>query len=492
MASHVPAGIRGFLKPMRELSVRREVLAILLILAETMIIYVFAGILLAEYEFPYAPLSLPVIFVVLLIARLIPHVLSTLRIWTPEYETIMAIGIVTMMLLVIKVGAFPDEPFLSSGWLQGALDALILQDSESIRPVWTLIAFVTYAWWRGKTRAEASLETAYTMLRFGMVWLAMALVFTVLVAPPGAAIYGHINAALIGFVIVTLLTIAIARQPEGTDEAAWNASWIWLLVFLVPVLVIAGTSISTVGVLTRDTFDLFMTVLSPLFWLIQISLQAIILTIAVVAFLLVSPLLWLLERQGFSPLSNFPNLDLSPGSASDARNLASTTLQIENPVRYLIVGIILLGLIWVLVRFSFKRRRRWEEKPRQQRESLIDWNSGANTLLDRARSWLAARIRPGIAYAWNEGPEWESTRRVRRTYQRFLRANRRQHFPRIAGETPSQYAMRLREHYATSSEEIDTLTRSYNVARYSGVPASEGDAIAAEQAFAALQEKMRE
>lgn len=490
--SQLIARLRDWFHPVEELSTRREVLSFLLILSETMIVYIFAGSFLAEFEFPHSPLPVLLIFGLLLIGRLIPYLLSVIRIWSPQYEIIMAASVTVSMLIVINVGAFPETPILSLDWITGARDALILRESAAQRSVWLLIAFVAFIWWRGKTRAEANLETAYSMLRLGLIWMAGALVFTVLISPEGAVILGHVNAALFGFVVFTLLAIAIARQPEGEDAAAWRASWIWLLIFAVPILLIAGTSVSTVGILTRDTLDVALSVLSPVFWLIRVALQAIVLTIAILAFILISPILWLLEQRGIRPLENFPSIDLTPGGISEAQESASTALEIENPVRYLIVGLILLTVIWLLIRFSFRRRRRWEESGRLQRESLIEWDSPARSLLNQVRRWIEASLRPAQWTIGPAGPEWAATRRIRQTYQQFLRSNREQNAPRNPGETPTQYAHRLEVQEAGDPDAIWRITRHYNQARYSGSPATPAEADVVEDAWRTLQGQDRD
>jgi hypothetical protein len=489
ISNHLPRNLSSLLQPLQDLSPRRELLALLLIVAETMILYIVAGTFLAEREAPYTPLPILLIFAILTFARLVPHLLSTIRVWTPEYEIVMGISIALSMLVIIKLGAFPNTSIMSLDWLLGTRDSLIMQENDAARHVWMLVVFVCYAWWRGRWRAEPNLETAYNMLRFGLLWLAGALVFTALTAPPDALIHGQINAVLVGFLVVTLLSIAIARQPEGEDSAAWNASWVWLLILSIPILAIAATSISTTGVLTRDTLNLFISVLSPVFWLLQITLQALVLTIAIIAFVLVSPLIWFLERQGFAPLSNFPSIDLSPGSVSDAEELARSTLHIENPVRYLIAGSILLGMTWLLIRFSYRRRRHWQENSRQQRESLIEWGQSDGTVFQRMKRWVENRIRPSRAYALQEGAEWEYTRRIRQTYQRFLRFSKDHGAPREPGETPAHLAHRIRDDHPNLAAEVQALTERYNYARYSGKPATLDDAEVTEQAWKSLRER---
>ncbi|MEX2426437.1 MAG: DUF4129 domain-containing protein [Thermomicrobiaceae bacterium] len=493
MANHqLRDRISALVLPVRELPAQQTVLMLLLILAETSIVYLFAGTLLATHGPPYTPISPAMILLVLLITWVIPHLLATMRIWTPEYESVMTLSIFSTMLLVIKTGAFPNSPWLSLDWLKGSVDALSFQENESIRSIWMLTAFVVYAWWRGRTRAEAGLETAYTMLRFGLIFLAGALIFTTLVMPPGAGIFGRMDAALIGFLSFTLLAIAIARQPHTIGSQSRSGTWVWAIILVAPLLAIGAVTLFSVEIMTRETLDLLLRALSPIFWATQLALQALVLTIAVIIFILASPIIWFVGRQGFSLPGNFPTIDLSPGNAADAEDFARSTLQIENPVRYLIVGVLLLGLIWALSRFAFRRRRRWQEFARQQRDSLIEWDDAPDGVLKRARRWLVARLNRSGAHIGPDGPEWESTRQIRRSYGEFLRIARQHHLARTRGETPVTFATRIKGSLPGANTQVDAMTSAYNRARYSGQPASPEDAEITRKELASFRDTLQE
>jgi hypothetical protein len=483
IARHFANWIDDLSYPLRELSPRREFLAFLLIVAETMIVYVFAGTLLAELAEPHTPLPIILIFLVLYISRLVPHLLNVLRVWSPQYEAVLTVVIVSTMLLVIRHGAFPSEALFSIAWLQGTLDALILRESDAIRSVWMLIIFVAIAWWRGKTRAEPNLETSYTMLRLGMVWLAAGLIFTVLAAPEYARIFDQIHAVLIGFITFTLLAIALARQPEGDRAAAWNTSLVWIVILVLPILLISGAAVTTTGILTQDTLQLFVAVLSPVFWVLKFLVQALVLTIAIIAFILISPVIWLLEQQGFGPMENFPEINLNPGAGVELSRGSGSSLEIENPARYLIAGVILLGIILFLIRFAFRRRRQWEDESQQQHESLIEWNAAPAAILRGLQAWILRQMQPVRAAIGPAGDEWAATRRIRQVYRRYLQLNEKADLARQPEETPNAYAVRVGSTHQERIEQVRLITATYNQARYSGEPAESQDADVAEAAL---------
>lgn len=484
--------IGALFAPVGRLSPRRELISILLILTESMIVYIYAGVLLAERDSPYSPLPVMLIFTLMLISYQIPHLLESMRIWSPEYETLMVAGLFGTFLLVFKVGAFPHVPWFSLDWLSGLIDALILRPNESVRPVWGLVFLTVYAWWRGRTRAEPVIDTTYAMLRWGILFVAGGLTLSWLSAPPGAAISERTSIAVAGFVVFALLAIAVARQPSSDSSREWNAAWIWLAVFVLPITAILLASVSTAGVLSREVLDVTLSVLGPVFWAIGLALRAVILFIAVVTFILISPILWFLDRQDFGPFTNIPRLDIAPRSNSDIDEFARTTLDIGDPVRFLIAGMLLTAMGWFLVRFLFKRRKYWHETQRQQRESLIEWEDRPETLLRKAGGWIASRLGARRRDRFDRDPRWSGNRRVRRAYRMFLRLVADHGIQRRAGSTPNQLASDVIQIYAPIEQAVTLITDHYNRARYSGEPLTDSTAKRAESALHTVSDHLKE
>jgi hypothetical protein len=486
------ATIRGLLLPLDQLSLRRESIMILLILAESMVIYIYAGFLLATYDRPFHPLPVLLIFALLLLAYQVPHLLETLRIWSPRYEIVMTVALLLSMLVVIKAGAFPTTASLSLAWLERAGEALALRGGDPVRSVWGLFALTVYAWWRGRTRADATLDAAYTMLRWGILLATTGVVLAWLAAPPGARILETSSAALVGYLVCVLLAIALARQPVLPEANSPQPGWVWAAVFVLPVLAIVLTTVSTAGLLTRDLLDLLVSIVEPLIWLVSIVIRSLILVIALVAFVILAPLLWLLERHDFGPLSGLPRLDIAPRTGNEFRDLSQTVLDIGDPLRYLVVGVITIGVIWLLVRFAFKRRKYWHDQSNLQRTSLIQWQHGSRSLLMRASAWLRSRFGGDPDAGLPAGAEWVNTRRIRRAYRRFLGITRDHGLERQSWQTPAAFASEIRVREPDLADDVDTLTRLYNGTRYSGKPADERSANDSEDALDAINNQFRE
>lgn len=483
--------VAALLEPVEQLSVRREIVMALLILSETMILFIYGGTLLAEHTEPFAPLPALLIFATLLIAYQIPHLLETLRIWSPEFEVVMTIGLVGTMVMVIKVGAFPDAALLSTTWIEETVQALIFRSNESERPVWPLVVFVAYAWARGRTRAEPMLETSYSMLRLGTAWVAGGLLLNVLAMPSGAEIFDRVTPAVAAFLLLTLLAIAVSRHQPSQRPADARPLWIWAVVVVLPILVVTAATISVAGILTRETLDLVFALLSPVFWVLGLLIQTVVLLVAIIAFILISPVIWFLERQGFMSLSGFPPIDLAPGTPDEMEEFAQSTLDIADPIRYLIASVLLGIIIWSLVRFAFRRRRSQASGARQQRESLIEWQAAPMNILHRATRWMRRGDRGEHDDPYPPDSRWDGTRRVRRVYRAFLRASGQQRIIRQSADTPDSFAGRVIQVHPDLRPEIEQITASYNLARYSGRPVEAATADRTEHANEQISHALR-
>jgi hypothetical protein len=202
-------------------------------------------------------------------------------------------------------------------------------------------------------------------------------------------------------------------------------------------------------------------------------LRAIILILAILTFVIIAPILWFIERQNLGPFPALPNFDLAPRSTSDLDELARNTLNIADPVRYLVVSVVFFLIGSVLVRYLFRRRRRWQPPRREQHESLLDWEEQSRSLGQRVRAlvgWLAPRGDPFDSLRGN--PVWLPTIRIRRAYRRYLRRASRAGARRPHGMTPSEFVERVGLVAPGVENPARELTARYNVARYGAQPVS--------------------
>jgi hypothetical protein len=465
--------IDHWIELIRSLNPRSEIVAALLIAAETTIVYLALGVILPTYHEPFEPVPALLIFTLLWIAYMVPHVLDTLRIWTPEYETIMVLALVTTTLFAFKIAVFPDHAWWSTQWLAGARDALILRETEADRSIWGVVGLMVYVWWRGRMRAEPVIDTAYSMLRWGTLAMAGALVLIWVVAPPESVVRGSVSLAVAAFILLALGSIASARIRSLPFTVTWNAAWAWVVLFGLPIVAITLLSVSSAGIFSREALDAALTLLGPIFWAISLVLRAIILILAILTFVIIAPILWFIERQNLGPFPALPNFDFAPRSASDLDEFARNTLHIADPVRYLVVSVVLFVVGSILVRYLFRRRRHWEPPRREQHESLLDWSEQTRSLGQRLHEvigWLRPRTDP--LAAMRDSPEWQGTYRVRRAYQRLLRRSLKAGAAREPGTTPNEYVERVTALAPATRQPLQGLTGHYNIARYGPRPVS--------------------
>ena len=172
----------SFLDVLRRLEWRTELLAIAIVLAEVSLVWLAFGLLMAETEtraaYPFAVVAL-----VMLAAHYVTHLLDQARVWSPDYEVIMSVSVILTLLIAIKAASFPSIAFYDLAWVEEGVNGLAFFSTDAVRPVWGNVILVVYAWFRGRSREEPSVDSAYTMLRWGTLILAVILILILVGAP---------------------------------------------------------------------------------------------------------------------------------------------------------------------------------------------------------------------------------------------------------------------------------------------------------------------
>lgn len=483
-----PFGIVALADDLRaRLDWREELVSLTLIVAESAILYLYIGVLLPEMTPPYAPISGLLLFTLLAVGYFLPHLLDEARVWSPRYEVILSIGIVLSLLLALKIAAFPHEPWLSASWIRGSIAGFVVRPSTAIRPPWGLVGVVAYVWWRGRTRAEPTLETAYGMLRWGMMAIAGGLFLVLTATPDSSPIHTRMAGAVVIYFAGALAAVGIARfRLEGLRSGSPLGPH-WLATFAVPIAVIVVLAVAAAGIFSRQFLETLLVVLGPFFWLFGLVIRAFIILVALIAFVLIAPILWLLERQG---LGRLPLADRLPRVGSPFAQLdqfARDTLHVADPVRYIIAGIALVAIGSLLVRYAYHRRRRWRESADELRESVFAWDDAVGGLVSRLRRLARPIPTRGDPLArLRTDPRWAHTVYIRETYAHLLRRGARAGAPRPLDATPDEHEPALARSFPEAGVEIGTITAAYDAARYSGEPASAAEAEAVRRAWERL------
>jgi len=471
---------------------RIESLTAMLILAEAAIVYVYVGALLPGRAVPHAPFPALLLVGLLLAGYALPRLLEALYVRSGAYEVVLSMAVCFSLLLASKLAMFPSAPWLDGDWVAGFGRSLILRPSEAERPAWGVVAVVGYAWWRGRARGEPSLESTYDLLRWGSLLLAGGLVLALIASPPEGMIRLRLPAAVLWFVTAALAGIALARLRLEALRSSGPLGGTWLLAVAGALAGIVLLAIFLAGIVNRQVLELLWMILWPVLWLIGLLFRVVILLLALLTFILILPILWFLERQGLGRSLTGGRAGWWLEPLSRLHEAVRLQIQVADPVRYLLAGMILATVVSWLGRWVYRRRRRWRVPTPEVRELVLEGPPSLDGLRRRLRRALRRRSgRQDPLDALRGDPRWCYTLRVRLAYRRLLRQASRVGLGRRPAQTPQEYERLLVECLPEVAEPVDELTQLYQAARYRPLPAEPADAERAQRALstalAALQ-----
>jgi hypothetical protein len=472
-------------------------LLLALVVAEAAIVWLVAALVLVAPDRPGAALPALPVFAVVYLAALLPRLLDALDVWDQGFAAIMTVGVVGSALLLVKLAAFPDLGWLDPTWLRATGDALILRPSEARVSVWGLLVVVIYAWWRGRRRTEPTLDGAYVQFRLGAPIVLLAVAADGLVGSPVSqrAIVG----AVLVFFAATLTAIGLARlggfgrRPDGFGIVAARGRWLGAL--LAPVLVVLAAGVVVAGLASRDLLETVLYALAPLVWGLSVILRVLVLLIALIAFLVVSPILWLLSGKELDLRRVNRTGDDGAFRESVEREL-DRVMQVPDALRYLLAFLLLSAIVSMLTRFVLRRRKRTAAALLEDRASVFSPRELLGALRARLRALLGLRPRvDDDPLADLRGDRrWAQTVAIRELYARLLRAGAERGRPRPPSATPTEHARRVLELPAIRSVagDVRTITERYNSARYGAEPATREEAESARIAWRRIERTLRD
>ncbi len=463
---------------------RSELLVLMLAAAETAVLWLMIDVVARVSQSHALPgWSL---FLLLSVASLLPRWLEAAGLWDRTFGVVTTLAVVATTLVAIKTASFPGAPWLDGGWLRDAALAIGWWPVEEQMPVWGVIPVSAYAWWRGKTRAEPGPDAALTMFRLGtavMVVVAGAHAMAVPEDPARGA-----SLAVFVFFCSALSAIAIARlRPEG-ERGRHALGARWLGPQLLPVMAVAMTAAGGAAALSPAILDSILWLVAPLVWALAVVFRFVVVVLAVLAFVLVFPVLWLLSRYPIQvgglrwtvPATD-PRAWISDATASAA--------DIPGAVRALVAAGVLVALFSGVTRLVLRKRRSVPVNE-EDRVSVL----GARELAALTMAWLR-RIRrrrrwsPDPLAALRHNPRWRHTVAVREIYAAFLRWCAAMDLARPASRTPSEHAAYLLAHLPKTGIDADImiLTETYAGVRYGDTPATAADSARARAAWARIR-----
>jgi hypothetical protein len=422
-----------------------------------------------------------------------PRILDSLDVWDPWYRLISAAAVALSLLAAVKLISFPSEELQDPGWARGAASDLIFRPSNALIPVWAVVAMVAYVWWRGRTREEPTLDTAFRLLRAGTLFaLAGASTLAVTDRQRGGS---DSAAAVIVFFVSALTAIGLARliSSDGAGQGEVSARSVVIALAPVALVVVIGTVLT--GLLNRDLFETVLWALGPLLWGIGVVVRVIVLGVALIALLIVTPFLWLIQGREFRlrPVRLDRGNLTSDEFLREASERANATPDL---IRYVIAGAVILLLFGGVTRFVLRRRdrrvRNVEAQERSRIRPLIDLQSLLDTIL-RALGLNKGDVVEDPLAALRGDPRWAATVAIRERYRELLTWSAERGHPRPAGSTPEEHAATLgqRLHGPGARADVATMTEIYSRARYGAGPAEVADAEAVDRAWQRFEQAAR-
>lgn len=457
---------------------RREwIIELLLLLAESVLIWMAAATLFAPFVSAPAAVSPLLVLGLVAVAEMVPRTMHDRGFWGWRYSLAISVALMLSTLAAIKFISFPGLPWFDSFWPREALRSLVFEESGTDMLVWAPIGLNAAIWWLARFHESPGLERSRMTLRAGAAITALVAIAAGLVehGPTDHAL----TVAIIVFFTVTLIALAITRQG---NEATRSRSRLWSTVIL-PALVIGIVAIFGAFVVVFDwrdalprAFPAAERVLDPVFGLLALLLTGIVFIIAL-------PIMWLLSLGNYQPpkIAEFGSLE-----SADATH-SVFGWQPPDPVRYLLAFIVLVLIFFGLVRFALSITRRAPERD-ETGERVYGSGKGFGKWLERLR-WPFGRDQTDPLAGLRGDPVWAQTVRVREIYADWLRWAERHKADRDPAETAHEFDQRsgpLLRH-AVSVAALDELTAIYEDVRYGHVPATTEQAERAANAWRRLK-----
>ncbi len=383
-------------------------------------------------------------------------------------------------------------------WLRAPLvviDRLLTLDGATV----ALFALGLAAWWRGLSLGADPRPFTPDFVRFSFV-RDLALVggagLFVWLSPAMANAAGETLARAVPVLLVARLLCAaavLAAEVQASASPAASRGRLgsgWLgsaLVLAVAILALASVLSAFAGphvwrwlaTPLRFALDGLSTVL---FWILA--------AVAYVVFLLVTPIIWLVQRArgGEQPQPIAP-----PALPQFQETAERARLVLPHSVLLLLEVALGLAIAAVVVWLALRALRRYRLREAQQAAEEVHESTWSGQLVLQQLSDALRRLRPGRRRArrLDVAQLGRAPRSVREAYRFALALLAMRGLPRRADETPLEYLPRAIETWPATAAPLGDLTGRYLVVRY-GELASADDLASAQSDWAELRRALAE
>ena len=295
---------------------------------------------------------------------------------------------------------------------------------------------------------------------------------------------------LLGSGLVTLALLSSRMAGASLrDQVPLQVSRSWSLAVTCIVLGVLGASWLLGEIFSPKAVAKIVEVLSPIIGIAGRVLRLILMALAYVVFWVLTPLIEALRAatdRGEDPLK-----DMRTAAVRDPWRIQTETAAWPPLVRTLLVVMVAIGLLggillilWAAWRSS--ERRAGNSPPTQDvRESIWSKELIGQQIASLRKHWR--RSPPFLALDREEG----ARSAVRRLYQLLLIETARLGLARDPACTPLGYQQLLSGAFPAHTKAIETMTRTYLMARYAASQLSQQDVLVARQAWRELSAALR-
>jgi hypothetical protein len=293
-----------------------------------------------------------------------------------------------------------------------------------------------------------------------------------------AQVRDRLSAATIAYFVCSLAAIGVARlKLEGFRTSAPLGPR-WLATFVGPILAVVAVAIIGAGIFSRQFLDTVLWMLTPVFFVLNLVFQVFVIILAIIAFIILSPIVWLIGEREPQLIAVTPTAMGEQGE-SRLQEATNSPFEVPDPLKYLIAALILFVIFTLLTKFVFRRRRKERASTEEERESVLEWGDLWGSLGARLRGLRRNRTEDDPLAHLRGDPRWRYTLAIRETYVKLQERGERAGLPRREPQTADEYRPGLTTRFQTAADvptAIATITDMYRRTRYSGSPASEQDA----------------
>lgn len=426
---------------------RRELRLALLAAMETCWVYATLVFVAALMQVP-APSSPLTLFAVYWIALIVGRELPRRKARWAILQSLSILIAVAVLLVIVRLELYTEHDWLDFGWMSRYFRALFFAQGFGRAIFITLAAL--YVFIRGLGFGSRPLTLWFVGFQFR---LGVVVFFMLLIA---SAIYRPIDVSpwILTYFFLSLLSISLARLDEDGSDLHYGPRWAIILVSGVALVIFLG--LGMMQVFTLDVAAKFLSLFSPLIYVVGLVFLVIAIPASYLAAFLVDLLRPLFSR--LSMLARGIAEAMPQFNQTDAEQMSAFLASLTPLISFLKVTAVLaviLAIGYIIAR-TLNRRMQKNEADTYEREALESEDEST-----RARRAFQPKKKTSFRRKGQIAGET-----IRRIYAAMVQRAVDAGFPRKVAETPYEFSPRLQKVWQDQSDDVSAITEAYVAVHY--------------------------